>query len=186
MKYELLSSKMIYSGRVFDVRSDLVQLPGGRTHLFDIVDHHPAVTMIPVDEDRRICFIRQYRLAAGKELLELPAGVLEVGEEPIAGAQREIREEVGMSAKNLKLIGEFFLAPGYSTERMYVYLADNLSPDPLPKDEDEFISLEKISITEAYRMVRLNQIEDAKSISALLLALPYFIEKEGITLSALG
>jgi ADP-ribose pyrophosphatase len=142
--------------------------------------------MIPMDENRLICFIRQYRLAAGKELLELPAGVLEVGEDPMAGAQREIREEVGMSAKYLKLIGEFFLAPGYSTERMYVYLADSLTPDPLPKDEDELISLEKISITEAYRMVRLNQIEDAKSISALLLALPYFIESDDITLSALG
>jgi ADP-ribose pyrophosphatase len=186
MSYELLSSKLIYSGKVFDIRSDLVRLPRGSTHLFDIVDHRPAVTMIPLDGDRRICFIRQYRLPAGKELIELPAGVLEVNEEPMAGAQREIREEIGMSARNLKLIGEFFLAPGYSTERMYVFLADNLTPDPLPKDEDEIISLERISITEAYRMVRLNQIEDAKSISALLLALPYFIKSEGITISSLG
>ena len=102
MTYELISSKMIYSGRVFDIRSDLVQLPGGRTHLFDIVDHRPAVTMIPMDEDRRICFIRQYRLAAGKELIELPAGVLEVGEEPMAGGQRGIRGESGGAAQKLK------------------------------------------------------------------------------------
>ena len=186
MNHKILSSTVVYSGRVFDVRNDLVQLPGGKAHLFDIVDHRPAVTMIPLDDDRRICFIRQYRHAAGKELVELPAGVLEIGEEPMAGAQREIREEVGMSAKSLELIGEFFLAPGYSTERMFVYLADSLTPDPLPKDEDELISLEKISIPEAYRLIRLNQIEDAKSISALLLALPYFIEREGIKLSTLG
>lgn len=185
MKNDILASTLIYSGRVFDVRKDLVRLPGGTTHQYDIVDHRPAVTMIPLDDERRICFIRQYRHAIGKELLELPAGVLEVDESPTAGAQREIREEIGMAANTLTLIGDFFLAPGYSSERMYVYLADNLVPDPLPKDEDEMIQIERIPIKEAYRRVKVNEIEDAKSISALMLALPYFNEDQGIRFSIL-
>lgn len=181
MAFELLDSTPIYSGRAFNVRQDLVQLPGGKTHRYDIVDHLPAVTMIPVNEDRCISFIRQYRHAAGKELLELPAGVLEIDEDPMVGAQRELREEIGMSAEKLRLIGEFFLAPGYSSERMYVYLAENLTPAPLPQDEDEVLHLVKIPIPEAYRLIQLHQIEDAKSISALLLALPYFFPVDEVT-----
>ena len=176
MNHGLIHSELIYKGHAFDVRKDVVRLPGGKTHAFDIIDHRPAVTMIPLNEHRQICFIRQYRHAAGKELLELPAGVLEAGEEPANGAQREMREEVGMSAKRLRKIGEFYLAPGYSTEKMHVFLAEELLPDPLPKDEDEYLSVESIPIPEAYHKVRINQIEDAKSISALLLALPYFVE----------
>lgn len=185
MTHEVLDSTLIYSGRVFDVRKDLVRLPGGMTHQYDIVDHRPAVTIIPLDDERHICFIRQYRHAIGKELLELPAGVLEPDEEPTAGAQREIREEIGMAANKLNLIGEFFLAPGYSSEKMYVYLAENLVPDPLPKDADELIRVEKITIPEAYRRIRLNEIEDAKSISALMLALPYVSDEDGIRFSIL-
>lgn len=183
MEHNLISSTLVYSGRVFDVRKDLLRLPGGHTHSFDIVDHRPAVTIIPLDEEQRICFIRQYRHAAGKELLELPAGVLEAGEQPISGAQREIREEIGMAAGSLILIGEFFLAPGYSNEKMFVFLAESLLPDPLPQDPDEIIRVEKIPVEEAFRLVRANEIEDAKSISALLLALPYFIKRQGIRFS---
>jgi ADP-ribose pyrophosphatase len=180
LKHKLIQSELTYHGHAFDVRKDLVRLPGGKTHFFDIVDHRPAVTMIPVDENRQILFIRQYRHATGKELIELPAGVLESGEDPAIGAQREMREEVGMSANILKLIGEFFLAPGYSTEKMYVFLANGLYPDPLPKDEDEFLEVEKIPVPVAYRMIQQNQIQDAKSISAFLIALPYFLENGDI------
>jgi ADP-ribose pyrophosphatase len=173
--YELMNSQSIYEGHAFKVRADLVRLPNGKTHTFDIVEHRPAVTMIPVDDQGRICFIRQYRHATGKELFELPAGVLEPGEEPSSGARREIREEVGMSAERLEKIGEFFLAPGYSSEYMHVYLAQDLDPDPLPQDEDEFITIERVSIPEAYRLAGSGRIVDAKSLSALMLALPHFL-----------
>ena len=112
-----------------------------RMHL-DIIEHVGAVTILPIDAEGRILFVRQYRHATGKELLELPAGTLNAGEPPEECAFREIREETGFAAGNLIKLGEFFLAPGYSTEYMVVYLANELHPDPLPADEDEFISLE--------------------------------------------
>ena len=113
------------------------------------------------------------RHAVGEELLELPAGTLDDGEEPEVCAYREIREETGMSAARLDLIGEFFLVPGYSTEYMHIYLATDLKPDPLPGDEDEFITVEAISLEKIPDLISQGKIRDAKSLSALLLAEPH-------------
>src|SRR5690554_274174 len=136
MAFEILNTETVFNGRVFDVRQDQVRLPNGNSARLDIVAHHPAVTLLPVDEMGRIWFIRQYRHAAGEILLELPAGVVEKGEEPEKSAGRELQEEIGMAASAIEKIGEFFLAPGYSTEYMYVYLATGLSASSLPQDED--------------------------------------------------
>jgi len=174
MSYELLDSKPIYHGKVFDVRIDLVKLPGNRETKFDIVSHAGAVTILPVDEEGNILFIRQYRHAAGEEILELPAGVIDNGETQDACALRELREETGMTAKNVILLGEFYLAPGYSTEYMYVYFAHGLSPAPLPQDEDEQINVERIPIEKAYRMASHGEIRDAKTLAAMLLAHSHF------------
>lgn len=173
MTFEVVHTEKIYQGRVFAVRQDQVRMPDGKLAKLDIVDHQGAVTLVPVDEERRIWFIRQYRHAAGRVLLELPAGVMETDEQPETSAQREIREEIGMAAAQLKKIGEFFLAPGYSTEYMLVYLATEIYPDPLQGDEDEFISIEKIPVDQALQMARAGQIQDAKSLAALFLALPH-------------
>jgi ADP-ribose pyrophosphatase len=126
-----------------------------------------------MDAEGRILFVRQYRHATGKELLELPAGTLDVGELPENCALREIREETGFAAGKLIKLGEFFLAPGYSTEYMVVYLATELHPDPLPGDLDEFITLEPIPIDQAYNFALSGEIQDGKSLAALLLARPY-------------
>ena len=175
MKFELLKSETTYQGRAFSVRRDHLLTPGGQTVKYDIVQHTGSIALIPVDADGQIHFVRQYRHAAQVDLLELPAGTLEPGEPPAEAAAREIREETGMAAKNLKEIGSFYLAPGYSTELMHVFLATDLYHDPLAPDDDEYLSVEKIPLAEALRMAESGQIQDAKSLAALLLAKPYLI-----------
>jgi ADP-ribose pyrophosphatase len=170
MKYETVHSDIRYQGRAFTVRQDRVKLPDGRLTNLDVVVHTGAVTLIPVDQQGNVWFVRQYRHAAGEMLLELPAGTVEPGEEPEVCASREVREETGMSAEKLELLGDFFLAPGYSTEHMYVYLATGLQEDPLQQDEDEFLSVEKIPLEQAFSMAESGELKDAKSLAALMLA----------------
>jgi ADP-ribose pyrophosphatase len=173
MPVETIARELIYRGRAFNVCRDEVRFPNQHTMHLDIIEHVGAVTILPIDAEGRILFVRQYRHAAGKELLELPAGTLNVGELPENCALREIREETGFAAGNLIKLGEFFLAPGYSTEYMVVYLANELHHDPLPGDEDEFISLETIPIEQAYDLALNGELQDGKSLAALLLARPY-------------
>ena len=172
MVFELLSSETTYQGKAFSVRRDLVRLPDGAQARLDIVEHVGAVTVLPLDQDGQVWFVRQYRHAAGVELLELPAGTIEAGEEPQACALREIREETGMAAGRLQKIGEFFLAPGYSTEYMHAYLAQDLTHDPLPGDQDEFLSIERYPLAQVHAMLRSGEICDAKTIAVLSLAQP--------------
>jgi ADP-ribose pyrophosphatase len=170
MTFEVIDQEIIYRGRVFDVKKETVRTSQGVIVPLDIVSHRGAVTMVPVDGDGQILFVRQYRHPAGKYLLELPAGVMEPGEPPEASAHREVREEVGMAAGKLDKLGEFFLAPGYSTEYMVVYLATELYHAPLAGDVDEELSVVKVPIQEAYRKALQGEIQDAKSLAALLLA----------------
>jgi ADP-ribose pyrophosphatase len=170
MIVETLNQETVYRGRAFNVRRDQVRFPNQYSMHLDIIEHPGAVTILPVDAAGRILFVRQYRHATGKELLELPAGTLGAGEPPEVCARREIREETGFAAENLVKLGEFFLAPGYSTEYMYVYLATGLSSDPLPGDQDEFLTLETIPVEKAYEMAAQGELMDGKSLAALLLA----------------
>ena len=174
MRFKTLLSEKMYQGRAFDVRRDEVEPPNGKTSKLDIVEHVGAVTILPIDADDNIWFVRQYRHPAGIEILELPAGTLEPNEDPLACAQREIQEEIGMAAGKLEKIGEFFLAPGYSTEYMYLYLATDLSSSALPQDEDEFLAVEKYPVNQVLEMAQTGQIQDAKSMAAFFLAEPIF------------
>jgi ADP-ribose pyrophosphatase len=167
MSFETIHSEKKYQGKAFHVRQDQVRLPDGQAVRLDIVEHVGAVTLIPVDETGQIWFVRQYRHATRKMLLELPAGTLEPGEHPENCAHRELREETGMACKELLKLGEFYLAPGYSTEFMYIFQATGLYPDPLPGDSDEFLSIEKIPLEQAFRMGITGEIEDAKSLVGL-------------------
>jgi len=170
MAFELLRSEIVYPGRAFTVRRDTLRLPDGRETRFDIVEHIGSVVIVPVDDEGNLLFVRQYRHAAGLDLLELPAGTLDDGEDPEACAQREVREETGMAAGKLEPLGGFYLAPGYSTEYMYVYLATDLRYDPLEADADEFLSVERVPLAEALAMCERGEIPDAKSLAAFLLA----------------
>jgi ADP-ribose pyrophosphatase len=173
MPFELLKSEIVYPGRAFTIRRDHLRLPDGRTTKFDIVEHHGSVVLIPIDERGNLLFVRQYRHAAGKDLLELPAGTLDEGEAPEVCARREVREETGMAADQIQLIGGFFLAPGYSTEYMYVYLATSLRHEPLQADDDEFLQVETFPLAEALKMAESGEIPDSKSLAALFLARPH-------------
>lgn len=173
MPFETLSSETAFTGRIFGVRRDQVRLPDGKLAYLDVVQHKGAVTLVPLDDQGYVWFVRQYRHAVGQELLELPAGTLDEDEQPETCALREIREEIGMSAGQIQKIGEFYLAPGYSTEYMFVYLATGLLSDPLQADEDEFLSVERIPVEQVFDLALAGKVRDSKSLAALFLAQPY-------------
>ena len=170
MPFELIKSETLFQGRVFKFRRDHLKTPDGRETKLDIIEHGGSVVIIPIDTDGNMLLVRQYRHAAGCDLLELPAGTRD-GNEPFEEcAAREIREETGMQAGKLEKVGEFFLAPGYSTEFMAVYLATELSHNPLDPDADEFLSVEKMPVKDVFEKVRHSDMPDAKSLAALLVA----------------
>jgi 8-oxo-dGTP pyrophosphatase MutT (NUDIX family) len=170
MPFELIKSETLMQGRAFKIRRDHLKTPDGRETKFEIIEHGGSVIIIPVDAEGNLLFVRQYRHAAGVDLLELPAGTRD-GDEPYEEcAAREIREETGMEAGKLQKVGEFFLAPGYSTEFMVVFLATDLKHNPLEADDDEFLEVEKVSIQKVFEMAQRGEIPDAKSLAALLLS----------------
>lgn len=176
MKFETLHSQPIYQGRVFSIRKDQVKLPNGAETVLDIVEHNGAVAILPIDAQGNVWFVRQYRHAAGLEMLELPAGGLEPGEAPEACARREIREEIGMAAGQLQKIGEFYLAPGYSTELLQIFLATDLSLAPLPGDVDEFLQVEQIPLAGIPALIQAGEIIDGKTLAVFQLAQPYLAD----------
>ena len=178
MQFKLLKSEIVYPGHAFTIRIDTLRLPDGREARYDIVEHVGSVVVLPVDTDGNLLFVRQYRHAAGLDLLELPAGTLSANENPEACARREIREETGMAAGKMEHLGGFFLAPGYSTEYMDVYLATDLRHDPLEADADEFLAVERLSLVEAVELCNQGKIPDAKTLAAFSLARPYLKGQE--------
>jgi ADP-ribose pyrophosphatase len=163
-------SEVVYRGRAFSVRVDEVEIKPGVISRLDIVDHPNAVTILPLDETGQIWFIRQYRHSAEESLLELPAGTLKPGEDPAEAANRELQEEIGMRADRLEPLGTFWLAPGYSTELMHVFLGTGLSASQLDQDEDEDITIEKVPAAQAAALAANGALRDAKSLVALLTA----------------
>ncbi len=170
MKFEILESEIKYQGKIFNIVQDRIKYPDERIARFDYIHHGGAVTILPIDEDGNIYYILQYRHPTREILLELPAGTLEPGEEPAYCAGRELQEEIGMAAESLQLIGEFYLAPGYSSEFMYVFLATGLNPSKLPGDVDEYIDVKKCSIKEFYLKMENGEIRDAKTFAVMAMA----------------
>ncbi len=166
---EKISSKDIYKGRVFDVRLDTIR-EGDITYDREIVVHRGSAVIVPVFDDNTVALVRQYRHPAAKYMLEIPAGSLEHGEDPRTGAIRELEEEIGVTAANMELISEFYVSPGFLTEKMHVFLATGLTTTAQRLESDELIEIERIPLSEAVEMARDGRIEDAKSIIGLLLA----------------
>lgn len=173
--FKIVESKKEYQGRAFSVEKVHMQLPDHSVRPYDLVKHNDSVCIVPVDGQGNILFVRQYRIGAGEILLELPAGVEEDGEQSLDSAEREIREETGMGAKNLTRLGEYYLAPGYCDECMVVFLATGLYPDPLEHDVDEFLEVVALPIAQAYELAYQGEIRDSKSLAALLLAQPHLL-----------
>ena len=162
-----------FAGKRVTLRVERVRLADGSETIRDVVRHPNSVVIAPVDADGALVMVRQHRHAAGRELLELPAGVIEGDASIEAAARRELREETGLDAAELAPIGDFFAAPGSMTERLYAFLAVGLFPNPLSPDDDERIAVERVSFAEAVRMAQAGELNDAKTLATLLLAAPH-------------
>ncbi|HEY8347820.1 MAG TPA: NUDIX hydrolase [Symbiobacteriaceae bacterium] len=165
---ERVRSEEIYQGRLIRVRKDTLRTKDGREVQRDVVVHPGAVVVVAVDGDD-LLFVRQYRYAAGETLLELVAGALEPGEDPAQTAVRELQEEAGFRAGRLTKLGEFYSSPGFTTEILYLYLAEDLSPSRLPGDEDEEIQVVRLSFSQAMELAASGQIRDAKTLAGIFL-----------------
>jgi ADP-ribose pyrophosphatase len=159
-----------FKARLFDVKDVELTLADGKSRTYEMVDISNAVMLLPIDAENNVYFVEQFRVGAKHVLLELPAGKIEPQEDPASTAQRELREETGMAANELKLIGKFYMSPGYSTECMYCFLATGLYPAPLAPDADEFIALRKIPLPTVLEMISRGEIEDSKTLAAFSLA----------------
>jgi ADP-ribose pyrophosphatase len=166
---QVTSSARPHEGWV-TIRVDSVRYPSGREGTIDVVEHPRAVVLVPIDGQGRLFFVRQYRHATARRLLELPAGGLEPGEAIEVCAQRELQEETGFRAAHIERLGGFFTAPGYCDEYLHVFLASGLSESALAGDE-EHIEPVAVPLDDALRMVASGEIEDAKSVAALLMYL---------------
>jgi ADP-ribose pyrophosphatase len=173
MPFELIRSEPLLQGRAFKIRRDYLKTPDGKETKLEIVEHGGSVVILPLDAQNNLLFVRQYRHAAGSDLLELPAGTRDKDEPYELCAAREIREETGMEAAHLQKLGEFYLAPGYSTELMAVFLATGLKENPLQADDDEFLQVERIPLKKALEMAEHGEMPDSKSLAALFMARPY-------------
>jgi ADP-ribose diphosphatase len=176
MEHYIKSRETCYTGHAFNVEKVQVTLPDGREGNYDLVAHIGSVTILPVDDEGDVYFVKQYRIGPQQVLLELPAGTLNIGESPMHCAERELQEETGMAADAFITLGDIFLAPGYATEHMHLFLARNLYPSHAKGDEDEFIQVEKIPVHKAYVMAAANEIHDSKTLAIMLLARPYLAE----------
>jgi len=166
----LVSSKRIYDGRIINLRVDDVKLDDGVLAKREIVEHRGATAIVPVLEDGGVVLVRQYRYAATTDLLEIPAGTLEAKEAPDVCARREREEETGYKCQEIRKMSEIFLAPGYSTEKIHLYIAKGLTKTKTRMEEDERINVETVPISSALEMISSGKIKDAKTIAGLHLA----------------
>ncbi len=165
-----LSSEPKFDGKIVRLRVDTVLLPNGEQSTREVIDHANAVVIVPVDSEDNVLLVRQYRYAVEETLLEAPAGLIDDSEDPDDAAQRELREETGYASRSLRPLGGFWSSPGFCTEYLYAYLARDLVPSPLSPDDDEFIEVERLPISRIPQLIRLGEIQDAKTIAALLMA----------------
>ncbi len=170
MSEDLISSERVYDGRVVNLRVDTVRLPSGRITTREIVEHRGAVAIVALDEENNVLLVSQFRSAVGEELLELPAGTLEVGEDTRTCAFRELQEETGHVAEHLEELYVFYASPGFSDERIWLYLASGLKQRTRDPEGDEVIELVKLPLEKALEMVGTGAICDGKSILGLIVA----------------
>jgi ADP-ribose pyrophosphatase len=169
----IIGSERIYDGRVVHLRVDTVALEDGHTFTREVIQHGGAVAMVPLDEYSNVILVRQYRAAADKHLLEIPAGGLEPGEPREECARRELQEEIGYYPEDLIELGSFYVAASYTTEHITIYLTRKMHPSQLVGDTDERIAIERIPFRRALNMALTNEIEDSKTLIGLVWAARY-------------
>lgn len=166
----MLSRKEQYSGPLFSVHTDQVLLPNGHTAAREVVEHVDGVAVLPLDERNNVLAVTQYRYVFGRTLLEIPAGKLDPGEEPRAGALRELEEEAGVRPDELLELGGIYVSPGFCDEKIHLYLARGLRQTACHPDEDEFLSVSRMPFGELADRVLSGRVEDAKTVAAVLKA----------------
>lgn len=163
----LVESKTVFEGRKIAVRVDQLRDEAGKLYHREVVVHGGAVVILPITDDGKIILVRQWRRPAGKVLLELPAGTVEKGEPAIETADRELQEEIGYKAGKLTPLGGFFSAPGFCTEYLYLFLAENLQESRLDPDAQEVIEVYHYTLDQALDLIEKGEIEDAKTVAGL-------------------
>jgi ADP-ribose pyrophosphatase len=179
MSHELIHREYIHRGRILDLsQSRFMSLAKGEVEI-EIVHHNGGAGALPLFEDGSVALVRQWRYPLGRYSLEIAAGRIEPGGSPDETAARELEEELGFRARDLRRLGEFFIAPGYCEERLFVYLASDLEPSRQNLDDDEEIEVVRMPFAEALARVHSGEIDDAKSIITILLATPFVHSKIG-------
>ncbi|AUO08329.1 ADP-ribose pyrophosphatase [Paenibacillus jamilae] len=166
LEEKTVSTQPIFEGKVITVQVDTVELPDGSTGKREIVKHPGAVAVLALHEGKMLV-VDQYRQAMGRCEVEIPAGKLEQGEDPLEAAGRELREETGYTAKSLKLLHSFYTSPGFADEIIHLYVAEDLERGEMEPDEDEFLELYEVTLEEAHTLIREGRISDAKTILAV-------------------
>ena len=168
-----LSSRLIYEGRAVKLRVDTIKMPDGRETTREIVEHSDCVAVVVIDADDNVLLVEQFREPVEKVLLEIPAGGIDPGEDPVTTVCRELREETGYLPRKVERLGGFYSAPGYSSEYLYLYLATDLTSSPLHAEDTENIRLVRVPIAQITSLITSGSICDAKSIAGLLTFLDY-------------
>lgn len=163
-----IKSKIKYEGRIVNIRDDTVRLPDGRSGMREVCEHPGGVAVAALFPDNTILMVRQYRYPTGEELLEIPAGKLEKGEDPLVCGLRELAEETGYTAGKITSLGYIHPSPGFLNEVIHLYLAQELSPQNLKGDEDEFLEVERYPLNDVVHLIMENKITDAKTIAAVM------------------
>jgi ADP-ribose pyrophosphatase len=163
----------IYEGKILNLRIDTVELPDKKYSKREIVEHPGGVAIVPITNDNNIILVKQYRKAVDKFILEIPAGKLEINEEPRETAVRELKEETGYVAKELKYLLEFYTSPGYCNEKIYIFLAKDIEEGIATPEVGEFIKIEKYDIFDLIKMIDRGDIVDSKTIIGINLAKEY-------------
>ena len=170
LKETRLARQEIFTGRVFQVTRDEILLPDGSKGIRELVHSHGGVVILPLDEQGNVTLVRQFRYAQDRILLEAVAGKLEAGEEPLAAAKRELQEETGYTADKWTDLGWICTSPGFLTERLYLYLAEELHPGEQHLDQGEFLRCETVPLAELGRRIAAGQVEDGKTLAIYLKA----------------
>ena len=170
---ETLSSRLIYDGRAVKLRVDTVQMSNGRQTTREIVEHSDCIAVVVLDGNNDVLLVKQFRKPAEKELLEIPAGGIDPGEDPEEAVRRELREEIGHMPRKIRKLGGFYSAPGYCTEYLHLYLATDLVPSQLIAEDTEEIKVVRVPLKEITGLIASGSICDAKSIAGLLAYLEY-------------
>lgn len=165
-----IKTEEIYDGRIVHLRVETVELPNMGYAKREIVSHQRGVGMIVLKDENTMLMVRQYRIAVRQSLLEIPAGLVEPGESPQDAAQRELQEEVGVKANHLEYLMDAYASPGFTDEKLSLFLARDLEASKLPLDATEFLTVEEHNLDDLYRMVLNFEIVDAKTIIAILYA----------------